>query len=240
MFCKKCGQKVSPDSGHCGNCGAVVGPDEYCGGFWGLVDEVPKINVRSDVQRKRHDVPISEQSNRSAATGKPDRVRSSPVLPIALCLGVLLLIASVAQIGLGLRIHSALSNDQSDLPYVEDRLEEIGEQLERITNDVQEIKDDRDATHASGAADITEQITSGYDEMQACIEMVNRNIDSLRDEVYQLKGILDPGGEEGEPSAEVPPVYPEMDRGSADEDETAGEEIGDRFPHVDTTPEGGE
>lgn len=38
MFCSKCGVKLSQKSGKCPNCGACVPEDEYCGGFWGLVN----------------------------------------------------------------------------------------------------------------------------------------------------------------------------------------------------------
>lgn len=38
MFCSKCGVKISQGSKKCQNCGAPLPPDEYCGGFWGLVN----------------------------------------------------------------------------------------------------------------------------------------------------------------------------------------------------------
>ena len=41
MFCKKCGIKLSEKDSTCKNCGASAEVQEYCGGFFGLVREVP-------------------------------------------------------------------------------------------------------------------------------------------------------------------------------------------------------
>ena len=38
MFCSKCGVKLPEKANKCPNCGESVTGNEYCGGFWGLVN----------------------------------------------------------------------------------------------------------------------------------------------------------------------------------------------------------
>lgn len=41
MFCNKCGRRIEKEEKICPECGAKVEKTEYCGGFWGLVNEKP-------------------------------------------------------------------------------------------------------------------------------------------------------------------------------------------------------
>lgn len=73
MFCSKCGVKLPEKANKCPNCGEPVTGNEYCGGFWGLVNgnkpQVPKpterINTESrNIQASKKDNKPSEREVR--------------------------------------------------------------------------------------------------------------------------------------------------------------------------------
>ncbi|MCI7098824.1 MAG: zinc-ribbon domain-containing protein [Lachnospiraceae bacterium] len=43
MYCRKCGYKLDSDAKACDECGTPVDGTEYCGGFWGLVNDEEKM-----------------------------------------------------------------------------------------------------------------------------------------------------------------------------------------------------
>ena len=73
MFCSKCGVKLPEKANKCPNCGEPVTGNEYCGGFWGLVNgnkpQAPKpterINTESrNIQDSKKDNKPSEREVR--------------------------------------------------------------------------------------------------------------------------------------------------------------------------------
>ena len=56
MFCSKCGVNLPEKANKCPNCGEPVTGNEYCGGFWGLVNgnkpQAPKATERINTENR--------------------------------------------------------------------------------------------------------------------------------------------------------------------------------------------
>lgn len=56
MFCSKCGVKLPEKANKCPSCGEPVTGNEYCGGFWGLVNgnkpKTPKVAERINTENR--------------------------------------------------------------------------------------------------------------------------------------------------------------------------------------------
>ena len=66
MFCSKCGVKLPEKANKCPNCGEPVTGNEYCGGFWGLVNgnkpQVPKPTERINTENRN--IQASKKDNK--------------------------------------------------------------------------------------------------------------------------------------------------------------------------------
>ena len=78
MYCRKCGYKLDSDARACDECGTLVDGTEYCGGFWGLVNDEEKLTD-------------NEKKQKNSSSGKVSVHKSNTF--IILCL--LLLIVAV-------------------------------------------------------------------------------------------------------------------------------------------------
>lgn len=66
MFCSKCGVKLPEKANKCPNCGESVTGNEYCGGFWGLVNgnkpQAPKATERINTENRN--IQASKKDNK--------------------------------------------------------------------------------------------------------------------------------------------------------------------------------
>lgn len=66
MFCSKCGVKLPEKANKCPNCGEPVTGNEYCGGFWGLVNgnkpQAPKATGRINTENRN--IQASKKDNK--------------------------------------------------------------------------------------------------------------------------------------------------------------------------------
>lgn len=66
MFCSKCGVKLPKKANKCPNCGEPVTGNEYCGGFWGLVNgnkpQAPKATERINTENRN--IQASKKDNK--------------------------------------------------------------------------------------------------------------------------------------------------------------------------------
>lgn len=66
MFCSKCGVKLPEKAKKCSNCGEPVTGNEYCGGFWGLVNgnkpQAPKATERINTENRN--IQASKKDNK--------------------------------------------------------------------------------------------------------------------------------------------------------------------------------
>lgn len=66
MFCSKCGVKLPEKANKCPNCGEPVTGNEYCGGFWGLVNgnkpQAPKATERINTENRN--IQASKKDNK--------------------------------------------------------------------------------------------------------------------------------------------------------------------------------
>lgn len=66
MFCSKCGVKLPEKAKKCPNCGEPVTGNEYCGGFWGLVNgnkpQAPKATERINTENRN--IQASKKDNK--------------------------------------------------------------------------------------------------------------------------------------------------------------------------------
>ncbi|MGN0565262.1 MAG: zinc-ribbon domain-containing protein [Candidatus Limousia pullorum] len=66
MFCSNCGVKLPEKANKCPNCGESVTGNEYCGGFWGLVNgnkpQAPKATERINTENRN--IQASKKDNK--------------------------------------------------------------------------------------------------------------------------------------------------------------------------------
>jgi len=66
MFCSKCGVNLPEKANKCPNCGEPVTGNEYCGGFWGLVNgnkpQAPKATERINTENRN--IQASKKDNK--------------------------------------------------------------------------------------------------------------------------------------------------------------------------------
>lgn len=66
MFCSKCGVNLPEKAKKCPNCGEPVTGNEYCGGFWGLVNgnkpQAPKATERINTENRN--IQASKKDNK--------------------------------------------------------------------------------------------------------------------------------------------------------------------------------
>lgn len=66
MFCSKCGVNLPEKANKCPNCGESVTGNEYCGGFWGLVNgnkpQAPKATERINTENRN--IQASKKDNK--------------------------------------------------------------------------------------------------------------------------------------------------------------------------------
>lgn len=66
MFCSKCGVKLPEKANKCPSCGEIVTGNEYCGGFWGLVNgnkpQMPKVTERINTDNRN--IQASQRENK--------------------------------------------------------------------------------------------------------------------------------------------------------------------------------
>ena len=68
MFCSKCGVNLPEKANKCPNCGEPVTGNEYCGGFWGLVNgnkpQAPKATERINTENRN--IQASKKDNKTS------------------------------------------------------------------------------------------------------------------------------------------------------------------------------
>lgn len=67
MFCRRCGLKIEGSASRCRRCGEPVSTAEYCGGFWGILNQ----QQRQDDRRPGR--PLSESNQKTANREEPTR-----------------------------------------------------------------------------------------------------------------------------------------------------------------------
>ncbi len=115
MFCHKCGMKIKPKTSICPNCNRPVDENEFCGGFWDLLEgeEKPQKNRKEsgENQESNQESNRSEHAETCVASVKENEVgNGSAVLfqlskktaiAAAAVLGILVLFSGVQTVRIG-------------------------------------------------------------------------------------------------------------------------------------------
>ncbi len=91
MFCNNCGSKLTKEDKICRVCGTPADQNETCGGFWGLVGQVPPIPVEPEPQPQPGPQPQPQPKENPGSKGKRSMLFWY-LLPAALALLALLLL----------------------------------------------------------------------------------------------------------------------------------------------------
>lgn len=158
MYCKKCGYKLMSGKRVCGNCGEPVDSAEYCGGFWGLVGEVPSPIVEKEAsdstrfQKQENDTgkkgagsqAPESHTQRKQSSGKSKRKMF--LAPLVIC-NVLLLAVIVQSVRMS-SVSERLSEKKEEYDELQEKYhavveeyKDLSEQITELSEEVSGIKD---------------------------------------------------------------------------------------------------
>lgn len=137
MFCHNCGGKLKKSDKVCGSCGTPADQEEVCGGFWGIVGDVPAAAQ----------LPVEQHMELPSADVPPRMKKNSAILlkGLVAVLAVLLLVQTI-RVGV---LRNQLENQESlssqyreDLQAAAEENDLLKEQLNGVTGELQDLCDD--------------------------------------------------------------------------------------------------
>lgn len=163
MFCNKCGRRIEKEEKICPECGAKVEKTEYCGGFWGLVNEKPEPvlqkSTEESMERQPKEEPDSQHQkwereklelhtkmlqNIIRNTGKTGREkrRTDLFLLVIGILAVVIIGMQAVQIVQLKKECKSVDQVQQDITELEKKLDTLSSQNETLLGRIEELSQD--------------------------------------------------------------------------------------------------
>lgn len=145
MFCHNCGSKLKKSDKVCGACGVPADQAEVCGGFWGLVGDMPAVPPAAPEAPAKQ--PVNSVSAEVQSPGKYAAMKDPKTVwkGLVAVLAVLLLVQTirVGVLSSGLDSQESLAGQYREMyDQAAQENEVLKKQLNGVTGELQTLSDD--------------------------------------------------------------------------------------------------